>query len=151
MTPSREVAMSKLVIRKYKNRRLYSPETGTYVTAQTLAELIKLDVDFVVIDHVSGHDITQSVLMQTFSELEERSSTKIFSADMLRQLIALSQSNSRSVQPLPFEQVGQGLVSDPLKLRVAPLAHADSKSGAAVQHAAIAELNNSHGEDIERP
>ena len=122
--------MSKLVIRKYRNRRLYNPDTATYVTAQALAEFVKKGVDFVVVSHATGDDVTSSVLLQIFLDLEDRSRAKIFSAGMLRQLISLSQSDARSVLLPFFEQLADDLISGELKFRLTHSKQADPASDA---------------------
>ena len=53
-------------IKKYKNRKLYDTETGTYVNFADLNELIQNDVEFVVIDSTTKNDITPSVLTEMF-------------------------------------------------------------------------------------
>ena len=55
-----------IAIKRYASRRLYQPGTGTYVTLETLAEMV--EDDFVVFDAETGADITRSVLKHIILE-----------------------------------------------------------------------------------
>ena len=45
-------------IKKYANRRLYNTKTSSYVTLDHLAEMIKQNEDFVVVDAKTGDDLS---------------------------------------------------------------------------------------------
>jgi polyhydroxyalkanoate synthesis regulator protein len=47
-----------ILIKRYANRRLYCPGTGTYLSRQNILAMAEHDEDFVVIDAASGDDIT---------------------------------------------------------------------------------------------
>jgi polyhydroxyalkanoate synthesis repressor PhaR len=57
-----------ITIKRYANRRLYHPGSGTYVTLEDLAEMVEDDEDFVVFDVATSTDITRSVLKQIIIE-----------------------------------------------------------------------------------
>ena len=43
-----------ITIKKYANRRLYDTSSSKYITLDHLADLIRRDIEFVVIDAKSG-------------------------------------------------------------------------------------------------
>ena len=51
-----------IVIKKYANRRLYNTESSTYITLETLSEMVREGRDFEVFDAKTGEDITRAVL-----------------------------------------------------------------------------------------
>ena len=51
-------------IKKYKNRKLYNTETGTYLNFTGVQEMIQSDVDFVIVDARTKNDVTASVLTE---------------------------------------------------------------------------------------
>jgi polyhydroxyalkanoate synthesis repressor PhaR len=57
-----------VTIKRYAERRLYRPGTGTYVTLGDLAAMVEDEEDFVVYDAKTGSDITGSVLRQIIVE-----------------------------------------------------------------------------------
>ena len=57
-----------VTIKRYAERRLYRPGTGSYVTLHDLAAMIEDEEDFVVYDAKTGTDITGSVLKQIVAE-----------------------------------------------------------------------------------
>lgn len=75
-----------VVIKKYANRRLYNTASSSYVTLDHLCQMVKDDVDFVVLD-AKGNDITRSVLTQIIVE-EEAKGENLLPLSFLRQLIS---------------------------------------------------------------
>src|SRR5271165_6193812 len=75
-----------VVVKKYANRRLYDTESSSYITLDTLAELVRHGRDFVVYDAKTGDDITRSVLTQIIVE-EEGKGPAMLPTAFLRQLI----------------------------------------------------------------
>lgn len=75
-----------VVVKKYANRRLYNTESSSYITLDTLAEMVHVGRDFVVYDAKTGDDITRSVLTQIIFE-EENKGTNLLPINFLRQLI----------------------------------------------------------------
>ncbi|MCT8972443.1 polyhydroxyalkanoate synthesis repressor PhaR [Microbaculum marinisediminis] len=86
------------VIKKYANRRLYNTGTSTYVTLDDLAEMVKSEDDFVVIDAKSGEDITRSVLTQIIFEQESRG-PNLLPINFLRQLIRFYGDSMQNLVP----------------------------------------------------
>lgn len=91
-----------IVIKKYANRRLYNTQTSSYITLDTLAEMTRGDVDFVVIDAKTGDDITHSVLTQIIVE-EEASGQNILPVAFLRQIISMYGNSMQSLMPSYLE------------------------------------------------
>lgn len=86
------------IIKKYANRRLYDTGTSTYVTLEDLAEMIKREVDFVVIDAKSREDITRSVLTQIIVEQESKGQY-LLPISFLRQLIRFYGDSMQGLVP----------------------------------------------------
>ena len=86
------------VIKKYANRRLYNTGTSTYVTLDDLAEMVKAEEDFVVVDAKSGDDITHSVLTQIIFEQETRGHNML-PVNFLRQLIRFYGDSMQTLVP----------------------------------------------------
>ena len=61
-----------MVVKKYANRRLYDTGRSPYVTLEDLNEMVKDDIDFIVVDAQSGEDLTRSVLTQIVAEQETK-------------------------------------------------------------------------------
>ncbi|MCO4783222.1 MAG: hypothetical protein KC646_12930 [Candidatus Cloacimonetes bacterium] len=53
-----------LIIKKYKNRRLYDTEQSTYITREELVETIRSGRDVQVQEVGSGNDVTTELLLQ---------------------------------------------------------------------------------------
>ena len=75
---------SKILIKKYGNRRLYSTETSSYITLAELEEMVKSGKEIKVIDTKSQEDITAQVLTQI---LVEGGKAKSIPVDFLEKLI----------------------------------------------------------------
>lgn len=73
-------------IKKYANRRLYNTETSAYVTLDDLAEMVRIDREFEVVDAKSGDDLTHSVLTQIILD-QEGKGQNLLPVNFLRQLI----------------------------------------------------------------
>jgi polyhydroxyalkanoate synthesis repressor PhaR len=76
-----------ITIKKYANRRLYNTDSSSYVTLDFLSELVRDNVEFVVLDAKSGEDITRQVLTQIIFEAEN-SGSNLLSVSFLRDLIS---------------------------------------------------------------
>jgi len=85
-------------IKKYANRRLYNTATSSYVTLDTLCQMVKEGKDFEVSDAKTGEDITRSVLTQIIVE-EEAKGENLLPIGFLRQLIGLYGSNMETIVP----------------------------------------------------
>ncbi len=87
-----------VTIKKYANRRLYNTATSSYVTLDTLCQMVKDNIDFVVYDAKTGEDITRSVLTQIIVE-EESKGQNLLPISFLRQLIGFYGDNLQMVVP----------------------------------------------------
>ncbi|MBN8892986.1 MAG: polyhydroxyalkanoate synthesis repressor PhaR [Rhodospirillales bacterium 70-18] len=92
-----------VVVKKYANRRLYNTESSSYITLDTLAEMVRGGRDFVVYDAKTGEDITRSVLTQIIVE-EESKGRALLPTGFLRQLIGFYGDSMQSVVPKYLEQ-----------------------------------------------
>lgn len=82
-----------LIIKRYKNRRLYNTETKGYVSYEDLAKIVRQGTDIKVIDS-NGEDVTKAVLIQVILE-EEKSDKTVLPTDFLFQVL---RSNDNSLQ-----------------------------------------------------
>ena len=92
-----------VVVKKYANRRLYNTESSSYITLDTLADMVRVGRDFVVYDARSGDDITRSVLTQIIVE-EESKGRAMLPTGFLRQLISFYGDSVQAVVPRYLEQ-----------------------------------------------
>ena len=92
-----------VVVKKYANRRLYNTESSSYITLDSLAEMVRIGRDFVVYDAKTGEDITRSVLTQIIVE-EENKGRAMLPTGFLRQLIGFYGNSMQSVVPKYLEQ-----------------------------------------------
>lgn len=92
-----------VVVKKYANRRLYNTESSSYITLETLAEMVRVGRDFVVYDAKSGDDITRGVLTQIIVE-EESKGRAVLPTAFLRQLIGFYGDNLQTLVPRYMEQ-----------------------------------------------
>jgi polyhydroxyalkanoate synthesis repressor PhaR len=91
-----------VIIKKYANRRLYNTDTSTYVTLEDLAEMVRLERDFVVFDAKTGEDLTHAVLTQIIVEQESRG-TNLLPIGFLRQLIRFYGDSMQRLVPSYLE------------------------------------------------
>ena len=94
---------STVVVKKYANRRLYNTESSSYITLDTLAEMVREGRDFVVFDAKTGDDITRSVLTQIIVE-EENKGRAMLPTGFLRQLIGFYGDSVQTLVPKYLEQ-----------------------------------------------
>lgn len=87
-----------ITIKKYANRRLYNTETSSYVTLDTLSQMVKDDKEFNVFDAKTGEDITRQVLTHIIVE-EESKGTNLLPIGFLRHLISFYGDSLQSVVP----------------------------------------------------
>ncbi len=92
-----------VVVKKYANRRLYNTESSSYITLDSLAEMVREGQDFVVYDAKTGEDITRSVLTQIIVE-EEAKGKALLPTGFLRQLIGFYGDSMQTVVPKYLEQ-----------------------------------------------
>lgn len=94
------------IIKKYPNRRLYDTTISSYITLDEIKELVLNHEAFQVIDTRTEQDITHATLLQIISEQEEKSSTSLFTTELLQDLI---RSYGNSMQDLFSEFLAQGI------------------------------------------
>lgn len=87
-----------VIIKKYANRRLYDTSTSSYVTLDHLADLVKRQVEFEVVDAKTGENLTRSVLTQIIFEQESKG-TGALPTSFLRQLIRFYGDGVQSTLP----------------------------------------------------
>jgi len=109
MTPTDQVKSATpnanpVVVKKYANRRLYNTETSSYITLETLAEMVRSGRDFVVYDAKTGEDITRSVLTQIIVEEESKGGASMLPIPFLRQLIGFYGDSLQGLVPSFLEQ-----------------------------------------------
>lgn len=95
---SAETSPEAIVIKKYANRRLYNTATSSYVTLETLCQMVKDGTEFVVFDAKTGENITKPVLTQIIFE-EEAKGQNLLPASFLRQLIRFYGDSLQAVLP----------------------------------------------------
>ncbi|MGI8669348.1 MAG: polyhydroxyalkanoate synthesis regulator DNA-binding domain-containing protein [Aridibacter sp.] len=74
-----------LIIKRYKNRRLYNTEEKSYVGYEDLAKIVRNGTDIKVIDS-DGEDVTKAVLIQVILEEEKKDKT-VLPTDFLFQVL----------------------------------------------------------------
>lgn len=74
-----------LIIKRYKNRRLYNTETKSYVSYEDLAKIVREGTDIKVIDS-DGEDVTKAILIQVILE-EEKNDKTVLPTDFLFQVL----------------------------------------------------------------
>ncbi|MEM6546429.1 MAG: polyhydroxyalkanoate synthesis repressor PhaR [Pseudomonadota bacterium] len=89
---------TRVIIKKYANRRLYNTAKSSYVTLEDLSRMVRAGEDFAVFDAKSGEEITRSVLTQIIFE-EEAKGQNLLPINFLRQLIRLYGDALQGVVP----------------------------------------------------
>lgn len=104
VTPMNDTTKQPVTIKKYANRRLYNTATSTYVTLETLAGMVKDDIEFFVYDAKTSEDITGSVLRQIIMEEEGKPGQQgLLPNSFLRQLISCYGDNMQWLVPKYLE------------------------------------------------
>jgi polyhydroxyalkanoate synthesis repressor PhaR len=111
-----DIATPPVTIKKYANRRLYNTATSSYVTLDSLCQMVKNGVDFVVYDAKTGEDITRAVLTQIIVEEEGKGQTML-PIGFLRQLISLYGDNLQFMVPRYLEQAMQSFAHNQDQMR----------------------------------
>ncbi len=117
-SPPRPAAAPPVVVKKYANRRLYNTESSSYITLDSLAEMVRLGRDFVVYDAKTGEDITRGVLTQIIVE-EEGKGRNLLPTTFLRQLIGFYGDQMQSLVPRYLEQSMAALAEQQQQMRAA--------------------------------
>jgi polyhydroxyalkanoate synthesis repressor PhaR len=106
-----------VVVKKYANRRLYNTESSSYITLDTLADMVRSGRDFVVYDAKTGEDITRSVLTQIIVE-EESKGRALLPTGFLRQLIGFYGDSLQNLVPRYLEQAMSSFARQQEQMRV---------------------------------
>lgn len=89
-----------IVIKKYANRRLYNTGTSSYITLEDIAEMVREETDFEVVDAKSGEDITHQILTQIILDHESSGKgTQMLPVSFLRDLIGMYGNSLQSMVP----------------------------------------------------
>jgi polyhydroxyalkanoate synthesis repressor PhaR len=82
------VKPTKVVIKKYGNRRLYDTSSSRYVNLEEIASMIRKGADVQVVDAKTGEDLTRLTLTQVI--VEDAKEQPGLPLELLRQLIVTS-------------------------------------------------------------
>jgi polyhydroxyalkanoate synthesis repressor PhaR len=82
------------IIKKYPNRRLYNTATSTYVKFEDLADLIRSDQDFTVVDSKTNEDLTKQTLAQIILDQESKY-YEMMPENLIKTIIKLSNNPLR--------------------------------------------------------
>ena len=93
----------KVTIKKYANRRLYDTESSTYITLDKLAQMVRENREFEVLDAKTGDDITRQVLTQIIVDEEARGGATMLPINFLKQLIGLYGNSMQNFVPQYLE------------------------------------------------
>lgn len=107
-----------VIIKKYANRRLYNTSTSSYITLDHLAQMVKDNVEFQVIDAKTGADLTHSILTQIIME-EEAEGEQMLPTSFLRQLIGMYGNSMQALLPGYLEASMEHFRENQVKLRKA--------------------------------
>ncbi len=104
--------------KQYANRRLYNTESSSYITLDTLADMVREGRHFVVYDAKTSDDITRSVLTQIIVE-EEGKGKAMLPTGFLRQLIGFYGNSMQGLVPSYLEQAMASFASQQEQMRLA--------------------------------
>ncbi|MCY1671720.1 polyhydroxyalkanoate synthesis repressor PhaR [Novosphingobium sp. SL115] len=107
-----------VIIKKYANRRLYNTSTSSYITLDHLAQMVKENIDFKVMDAKTGADLTHSILTQIIME-EEATGEQMLPTNFLRQLIGMYGNSMQALLPGYLEASMDHFRENQVKLRKA--------------------------------
>lgn len=93
-----------IIIKKYANRRLYNTGTSTYVTLDDLAQMVRRDEQFKVLDARTSQDITHTVLTQIIFEQEAKTENSLLPVSFLRKLISFYGDQMQTLVPAFLDQ-----------------------------------------------
>lgn len=88
-----------IIIKKYANRRLYNTQTSTYVTLDSLAEMVRTGQEFEVVDAKTGEDITRVVLAQIIFDEESKDGSALLPTNFLKELIRFYNQSLEKMLP----------------------------------------------------
>jgi polyhydroxyalkanoate synthesis repressor PhaR len=147
-----------VIIKKYANRRLYNTRTSSYITLDHLAQMVKENIDFQVIDAKTGSDLTHSILAQIIME-EESAGEQMLPTNFLRQLISMYGNSMQALLPGYLEASMDYFRENQNKLRKAiedsiganPLAQLAQRNMEIFKAAAAAFVPGAPAREAEKP
>jgi polyhydroxyalkanoate synthesis repressor PhaR len=80
---------TKILIKKYENRRLYDVTHSRYVNLDEIARAVQDGYDIQVLDASTGEDLTRFVMTQIITECA-KAPDSVFPLDILRQMVVAS-------------------------------------------------------------
>ena len=107
-----------VIIKKYANRRLYNTHSSSYITLEHLAQMVKDNVEFKVLDAKTGADLTHTILTQIIME-EEATGEQMLPTNFLRQLIGMYGNSMQGMLPSYLEASMEHFRENQAKLRKA--------------------------------
>ncbi len=75
-----------VIIKKYNNRRLYNTQTSSYINLQDIFDMIRNQIDFVVVDSKTDQDLTHSTIVQIILD-QETKGYNLLPTEFLKQII----------------------------------------------------------------
>ncbi len=147
-----------VIIKKYANRRLYNTSTSSYITLDHLAQMVKDNIDFKVMDAKTGADLTHAILTQIIMD-EEAAGEQILPTNFLRQLISMYGNSMQAFLPGYLEASMDHFRDNQAKMRKAieesigtnPLAQIAQRNMEMFKAAAAAFVPGTVGKDDEKP
>ena len=107
-----------ITIKKYANRRLYNTSSSSYITLEDLAQMVRDNVEFQVLDAKSGDDITHAILTQIIMD-EEANGEQMLPVSFLRQLIGMYGNSMQAMMPSYLEASMANFRDNQAKIREA--------------------------------
>ena len=105
-----------ITVKKYANRRLYDTSKSQYITLQDISEMVREDLDFIVVDAKTGEDLTHSVLAQIVLDQESANPT-MFQTDFMRKIIGLYGNGMEQFVPNMLSGAMDNLMNNQEKLQ----------------------------------
>jgi len=85
-----------VIIKRYRNRKLYNTQSKRYITLEGIEGLIKQQEDIIVVDNDTGNDITATTLSQIIFGLEKNQTGSL----PINLLISLIQSGGKKMDEI---------------------------------------------------
>ena len=85
-----------IIIKRYRNRKLYNTQAKRYVTLEEIEDIIKQQQEIQVIDNDSGVDITATTLSQIIFDLEKNQTGAL----PVNLLMSLVQSGGKRIEEI---------------------------------------------------
>lgn len=147
-----------VIIKKYANRRLYNTSTSSYITLDHLAQMVKENVDFKVMDAKTGVDLTHAILTQIIMD-EEAGGEQMLPTNFLRQLISMYGNSMQAFLPSYLEASMDHFRENQAKMRKAieeslganPLAQIAQRNMEMFKAAAAAFVPSAQGSTEQAP